>query len=210
MLVILLVAATGLTLAVVLTGLSVTTRIPLGNKTFVRVRTPSFWKALSGAPCALDYRSALGRGESVGTITLWRDLVNMPTLLIADGNDGSFFCLYQFDMDWRLLRIDPRRRFVSFPSDNWSCLSNEVCSTPWEIKEADLSEWQRSLATVVRMSSSEFKRQRIPIYTLAGLRLGDSRNTVQTVMEIRIHRMVAAGTTQWPIITSRRHSKAAD
>jgi hypothetical protein len=188
-------------LLMLLIGLPGIARMSLGNGGSVIVTSPPLLKAIGGATCRIEYRTpAAGKGD----IVLWRDFVNIPILIMADVTNGAFFCLYHFDTDLRLLRIDPSHKFTRFPSENWSCLKNVVCSSTAGIKEANLSEWQRAFEILDRMSSGQFKQQRIPIYDLHLFSFGMGIHDVHRDMEFQIHAMETAGSDQWPIIISRR------
>jgi hypothetical protein len=178
------------------------THMFLSNGDSIRVTSPPLLKAILGSTCRIDYSTS---ASERGNIVLWRDALNIPILIVPDGTNGGLFCLYHFDTDLRLLHIDPSRKSTEFPSENWSCLRQVVCSGTAEIKEAaTITEWQRVLGILERMSPSEFKRQRIPIYDLHAISFGMDIHDVHRDMESQIHAMVIAGSDQWPIITNRR------
>ena len=175
--------------------------IYLNNGGDLFVKSPSLLNSLRGAECKIVYRPDETRS---GTINLWRDLVDQPVLLMPISKGKSLFCLYNYDTNFRLMCIDPESKYISFPTNNWSCLNGAVCSTPWAIREANLTEWIQALNQLKEMSLSEFKRCRVPIYDFGIVRCGFGYRDISDTMEGQIKQMQQAGSDQWPIIESRR------
>jgi len=172
--------------------------VALRNGGYVHIRPPSIWASIRGARCRIVYRS--NREES-GTIDLWQNLVHWPVAVMAATNDNALLCLYEFDTDLRLLRINLARKFKPFPTANSSCLSSIVCSSPWEVEEAKIGDWQQSLARLKDTSAGSPSRQMTGPWPVA---FGYNSKATLRRMEQQIKLMLDNGASQWPVTTTVR------
>lgn len=172
--------------------------LPFGNGSFVRVTPASFWSSCgSGSSCKIFYRPS--DGES-GTVALWQDFADRPVIVMLATNGKALLCLYNFDIDLRLLEIDPTQN--SNPFSTKSHLDAIVCSSPWHIESGTTNDWQEMLDYLKNLPADTFKHQAVPAYDLGLMRFGlgqEARENLLQRIEKQITAMHQSGAAEWPI-----------
>ena len=194
-----LLLGSGLVAAVALMGLvRRSIDVPFGNGGFVRITPASLWGSCrSGADCKIFYHPS--DGES-GTVALWQDFADRPIVVTLAANGKALLCLYNFDVDLRLLRIDSTQNPEPFPSK--SRLDTIVCSSPWHVESGTTNDWQEMSDYLKSLLSEAFKRQAVPAYDLGVMRFGlgqETRENLLRRMEEQIAVMHQLGAAEWPV-----------
>ena len=175
-----------------------TVQVCLENGDLLRFEPPSLLASVRGASCKIICQPKSGE---TSTIELWQDLYHGVITVVPTPDRNVILCLYEFDTDLRLLRIDRAQKLMPFPTTGSSCLSAVVCASPWDIQEARLSDWQETLSYLKKASPRSLNQQ-----TLNTWRLGRGRrlDAIQRRMAIQIKLMVDNGAAQWPVTTTVR------
>lgn len=186
----------GLVAVIVLMGfVSRSIKVPLNNGGAAQMKPASLWGSVCGAErCSINYQPKDGEA---GTVLLWQDFFDRPIIVIPAPDDKVLLCLYDFDVDLRLLRIDPTKSPKPFPPK--SNLDAIVCASPWCIETGTTNDWQEMLDYLKSLPSGAFKRQSVPAYDLGIIRLHGSPEYIQQWMEGQIKFMHQFGATQWPV-----------
>jgi hypothetical protein len=99
-------------------------------------------------------------GGQAGSVELWQDFFDRPIIVMASTNSNVLLCLYDFDVDLHLLRIDMAERFKPFPPG--SVLTHIVCASAWSVESGATNDWQEVLGYLKSLPSGAFKRQSVP------------------------------------------------
>lgn len=188
-----------LTVAVVLMGLiHRDVDVSLSNGGFIRITPTSLWGSCgSGAGCRIFYRSS--GGES-GAVVLWQDFADKPIIVVPATDGKTLLCLYNFDVDLRLLKIDPTQNPKPFPPK--SRLDTIVCSSPWHVESGTTNDWQEMSDYLKSLPSDAFKRRAVPAFGLGVMRFGlgqEARENLLRRMEEQITVMHQLGAAEWPV-----------
>jgi hypothetical protein len=140
------------------------TKIVLANGSFVRIIPPSL--LLGDGNARIWYQPT---GLPAGEIVVLQDSYDRPITVIAGPNSSVILCLYEFDVDLRLFKIDPSRKFKPFPSD--SALNAIVRKSPWEVEPATIDDWHYAHTFLAGLPSKTFRRQSVPVFNYGLFRL---------------------------------------
>lgn len=115
------------------------TNIELSNGEIVRITSESVWS--SKESCNIIYRPRNGK---VGTVILlessvFRLDVAQPAFIAPSADNNCLLVLYDADVRYRLLKIDPTKPFSKFPDNSY--LNYIVQSSPWHIEEGTSNDW---------------------------------------------------------------------
>ncbi len=111
--------------------------IPLANGAKARVEAASYirsWRPEGS--CKIWYTPKSGQ---TGLIELWQSAFDGPILLISSTNADVLLCLYDYDVDMRLLRIDTSKGFSPLPLS--SSINYILFTSTWDIRYASIAEW---------------------------------------------------------------------
>src|ERR1022692_3838746 len=117
-------------------------QVLFGNGGVAHIRPASFLASLMGSGCNIDYQTREGKA---GKVALWQDLFHHLIAVVPAPDSNVLLCVYDFDTDLRVLRIDTTRAFASAPAPTAttsSCLSAVVLSSSWDIQEGKIDDWQ--------------------------------------------------------------------
>jgi hypothetical protein len=91
------------------------------------------------------------------TVELAEAYFNSPILVVQSTNVNTFWCIYDNDVDWQLLRINPTHPFRPIPKHNpiQSLVLRSTCEVERVVK-ADTNDWEFVAATLESMSSSQY------------------------------------------------------
>jgi hypothetical protein len=118
--------------------------------------------------------------------------------MVPGADSRTFFCLYDFDTDLRLLRFDTTASYVPFPSTmatGSSCLPVVVLSSPWRVEEAKIDDWRRAL-DYLKKSPQSFRR--------GAFGLGGSKSAILARLTAQVKLMSDNGATEWPVTVTYR------
>lgn len=152
----------GLLFAFIIAGCfswKVETSLPTGS--IVRIKSAPFVMSFFDSQCEISYGQ---KSKNGGKILLLDSRPEGPIILIPSTNNKVFFCLYEFDVELRLLKIEPETVFRMFPTN--STLSEVVIESPWQISDGDASDWHEAIQYLKHLSPNEFSQQ-----SLSGINL---------------------------------------
>ena len=88
---------------------------------------------------------------------LLQDLFDTPLMVLPTTNENIFICIYDFDVNVRLLRIDLSRKFVAPKAGDFPAgiILTSTCAVEATGK-TDASEWEHAAVTVQKMPAREF------------------------------------------------------
>jgi hypothetical protein len=191
----------GLLLVVAIASMGLVRRsidLSFGNGSFVRVTPASLWSSCgSGSSSKIFYHP---NGVKSGTVALWQDFADRPIIVMLATNGEALLCLYNFDVDLRLLKIDPTQNPKPFQPN--SRLDAIVCSSPWHVESGTTNDWQEMSDYLRGLSSDAFKRQTVPAYDLGVMRFGlgqEARENLLRRVEEQITVMHQSGAAEWPV-----------
>src|ERR1035441_6897561 len=116
-------------------------RIPLGSADYALVTRASFFRSIfPEAYSTIMFHSKHGQD---GSVVLWQDIFDGPIILIPGKDTSELLCLYDFDVDLRLFKIDTSKTFNPLPPN--SGLNHILFSCTWEIDEGTSGDWQELL-----------------------------------------------------------------
>jgi len=150
--------ALGVVIVIVLMGLVYRSiAVGLSNGGFVRVTPPSIWSSKDG--CKILYQP---RGGKAGTVTFFESSifqldVGQPALIVPTADSDSLLILYDADVHYRLVRIDPNKPFDKFSGNSY--LSYIVQSSPWRIDEGTSNDWQEVCSYLKSVPQITFDKQ---------------------------------------------------
>jgi len=130
----------------------------------VEIKPASLCEASLGGGCNVLLKSSSGHEAR---LTLHQDLFNSPIIVLPTTNADVFICVYDYDVDFQLLRFDvgqpfrrlPGKRFVNANVLASTCRVDRV--TP---EEGDY--WNETHEALQTMARSEYKRQAVGLNLL--------------------------------------------
>ena len=179
-------------------SVSRTIKLQLRNGGSVRITPASLWNTCKAdSSCKICYQMD---GEEPGTVSLWQDFFDEPIIVISSNDGKTLLCLYDFDVDLRLLRFDPTRNPKPFLPQ--SRLDTIVCASPWYVEAGTTNDWQEILDYLKNLTPGDFSHQAIPIHDFGILRFGVGESARQNLLrgiEEQIKVMHQFGAIQWPV-----------
>ena len=94
-----------------------------------------------------------------GAIILWQDVFDGPVMLISSTNSNVLLCLYDFDVDVRLFRIDTLKQFTPLPPS--SDINRILFSCTWDIRYGTGDDWQEVSNYLRAASVADFRKHLI-------------------------------------------------
>lgn len=132
--------------------------IPLANNRSAYAVPATFVRSIgSEASCTITYEPTSG---VEGKIELWQDVFDGPILLIQSTNTDILLCLYDYDVDMRLFRIDLANGFRLLSPT--SSINNILFSSSWDIQYGTEADWQEVNDYLRTASPKDFNRHFIP------------------------------------------------
>ena len=123
----------------------------------VRVQRTALLRSVSEGSYEITFISEVG---VTNRVTLYHNLFECPTMLLHGGRSNVFFCVYNHDVDWQLIRIELNEIFQPLPKD--SPIRNLVLGSTCRIEQVSKEEkidWDFVANILEQMSSREFKRR---------------------------------------------------
>jgi hypothetical protein len=110
----------------------------------------------SEAYCGIFYKPP---NAQAGKVVLWQDFFDGPVMLLASTNANIILCLYDFDVDVRLFRIDTSQPFRALSQG--SSINRILFFSNWDIRYGKASDWDELEQFLNSASDSRVARQLI-------------------------------------------------
>ena len=148
-----LAAAGGIALVALLTWLICRSgHVELSNGGFIRI-------SYSKDSCRLFYQPRDGEAGTIAFLEL--SILHLDEghlAFIAPAADGNcLLVLYDADVHYRLVRVDPTKPFTKFPENSF--LGYIVQSSPWKIDEGTSNDWEEVWWYLRTVPPKAFNRQ---------------------------------------------------
>jgi hypothetical protein len=166
----------GLPVVIVLLGLVPwSKKITLDNGGYAHIKKASLVRSLwPEAYSTVSYEPKSGQS---GKIVLWQDIFDGPVTLLTASDTNVLLCLYDYDVDFRLFRIDTDKMFKPLSPD--SDLKHILFSCTWEINDGTEADWQEVLNYLHKVPPNDFERRTVSV----GLRIYESPNSMLKGLE---------------------------
>ena len=168
------------------------------------IEPSSLLASVRGANCRITLRTKLGKSATIG---LLQTLIDAPLILIPSSNEDVFFCVYDYDVDFELLRIDLTQPFrpVGVGDPLRAIVLASTCRVERVLK-AETNDWAFASAALKEMPAAQYTHDQI-----TGLKFGFFRiGTSQKLLFESIHTCGGQGvyngesTTPWYIREQRK------
>jgi hypothetical protein len=116
-------------------------------------------------------------------VALWQDSYHHPIIAIPSSNASVLLCLYENDVDLRLVRIDSGKAFKPFAPK--STLNNIVLTSSCDVELGTIKDWEEALNYLKKLTPGEFKHQSVPTVRFGILRLHSVRDWIVNRIETR-------------------------
>ena len=118
------------------------TSMYLKNGNSVSLVKASFFRSFfPEANCKISYTP---KTSSSATIVLWQSVFDGPILFISSTNSSALLCLYDYDVDLRLFKIDATKPYNPIKTNGE--LNRILFTSSCEIQEGMASDWQEVLS----------------------------------------------------------------
>ncbi len=107
---------------------------------------------------------------------------------------NTLLCLYDFDGDLRLLRVDATSSFKPLPND--SPLRFIVLASPWLIDDANSGDWQAAYKYLTELSPNAFKRRSVPDFDLGVIRMCVDKEALAKRMALRMKLLLRTNSSE--------------
>jgi hypothetical protein len=164
------VAALGLSASLLMLFHNRTTDLRLVGGSAISVKLPSFFGSFCDSQCSITFTSKQG---DVGTVDLYSGFFENPIMMIVPTNDNVLLCLYNFDVDIRLLKIDTGKAVQSLSLTNE--LGAIVCASPWNVEPGTDSDWETVIACLEQTQAKVFTTQPVSVLYLEYIPLSVKR-----------------------------------
>ena len=142
----------------------------------IAVKAPSFLVSAAGGTCVISIKLKSG---IMAQVDLVQGLLHTPLIVIPSTDENIFYCIYDHDTDFQLLKFDLNHTFHPLAKDEAmsSSILNSSCEV-YRVKKVDTNDWVAAAEVLQEMSPDEYNRQ-----VIGGLRLGLFRiHTDRTVV----------------------------
>src|SRR5579863_4819995 len=105
-----------------------------------------------------------GRTEIIDLGVDWFD---SPIMVLQSTNANTYFCVYDDDIDWQLLRIAPGQPYVPPPPKSAASgiILNSTCRIE-AVAKSDSNQWHEVAAALNAMSPGEYNRKSFRLFRL--------------------------------------------
>ena len=131
-------------------------RVKFKNGDWVEMKPASVYESIAGGACEINIRTASREGR----IVFHQDVYDSPVMVIPAGSDNVFYCVFDYDVDTQLVRIDLNKPFQ--PASRKSFVgSNVIVSTCGTVRvdRDDAAAWAVVSGALEQMSAGEYRRQ---------------------------------------------------
>jgi len=147
----------------------------------IAVYAPSFLASAAGGTCVISIKLKSG---IMAQTDLVQGVLHTPLIVIPSTDGNIFYCIYDHDTDFQLLKFDLNHTFHPLAKDETmtSSILNSSCEVV-RVKSGDTNDWVAAAEILQEMSPNEYNRQ-----VIGGLRLGLFRfHTDRTVVLNSLH-----------------------
>jgi hypothetical protein len=131
----------------------------------ITIEAPSFLASAAGSTCIISINLKSGM---MARITLVQSWFHTPLIVIPSTNGNIFYCIYDHDTDFQLLKFDLEHTFQPPAKDQ--VMSSSILGSSCEVdrvKRIDTNDWIAVTKALQQMSPDEYDRQ-----VIGGLRFG--------------------------------------
>jgi hypothetical protein len=148
-----------LAIAVLLASIHRTIRVPMKDGGQVSFVQPSLIGKFFCSNCTITFSPREGKTNSV---ELAEDEFHGPAMVLASTNTNVFYCIYDHDTDWLLIRIDLSRKFEPLPpkSPLKGGLRRAACKVE-RVRSYESNDWYFVANALDKMPSKQFKDQSV-------------------------------------------------
>jgi hypothetical protein len=152
-----------LAVALLLLSIPRTIRVPLKDGGSVSFNQPSLIMSIFGSTSTVKICPKTG---PTNYVDLEQDWFDGPCMVLPSTNTNVFFCIYDHDVDWQLIRIDVSQPFQTIPAGPVSGhVFHSTCKIERVLKQ-DTNDWNFVAATLEKMPSKQYKDQSVGINLL--------------------------------------------
>jgi len=132
-------------------------KVRLANGDVIEVTPASLYESLHRASCEIEIRTS---SKGVAKIVLYQDFWDSPIIVIPTTNANVFFCVFDYDVDTQLLRIDLNEPFDAGAKSSF--IKGNVLFSTCKIERVsthDNAAWEAACVTLQGMPDVEYKRE---------------------------------------------------
>jgi hypothetical protein len=122
----------------------------------VKMRAAAILGSRSGSTCRVEIDSKSGKHAG---LDLFQDWANMPLMVIPTTNEDVFLCIYDYDVDFQLLRLDLSKKYQPLKASVFirANVSRSDCEVTRVLK-TDADDWSNAVDTIQQMSAHQYRR----------------------------------------------------
>ena len=171
----------GCTLAILLGGMmNPSVKVNFTNGGLLQAELCSLFRTIQGGTCTIHLKSRSGKW---GRIELLQGAFNAPVMVIPSNNENTFYCVYDYDVDFQLIKFDLSKPF-KLATDRIvldAIVKRSTCEVA-RVRKADAGDWLTACKYLDALSSSEYKAR------VFGVRIGFfSIHTAQRLLIKSMH-----------------------
>jgi hypothetical protein len=125
----------------------------------VSVMSAPIRKLFSVSKCTIIINSG---SAGSGRVDLLQSFSESPVIVIPSTVSNVFFCVYDNDVDWQLLKIDLGQPFTTLPPENpmRSKVLYSTCRIE-RVRKAETNDWNAVAAALDKMPAEQFRNQSV-------------------------------------------------
>jgi hypothetical protein len=137
--------------------------------------------------CKIVYQP---RDGEAGTVAFYASSIlqldtGQPAFMAPATDSHCLLILYDADVHYRLVRVDPSKPFTRFPENSY--LSYIVQSSPWKIEEGTSNDWEEVCSYLKTVPQKSFNREAITTLDLGLARFHYRRQELLSEVEREIY-----------------------
>jgi len=146
-----------LAIAVLLASISRTIRVPLADGGYVSFPQCSLIGTFFSSNCIITFSPKQGKIDSVDLV---QDYFDGPVMVMPSTNTNVFFCIYDGDVDWLVIKIDVSQEFHQIPRESpiHNLVRGSTCKIQ-RVRRVDTNDWDFVADALEKMPSKQFKDQ---------------------------------------------------
>lgn len=129
--------------------------LPIGRSGYALVKPATFLRSVFNE-ASTKIRIISNSGQA-GEVVLWQDPFDGPSMVIPAVETNVFFCLYDFDTQYLLVRIDLARPFEAI--DAQDILNRVLFSATCRVSNASSGDWNQAVAYLKAVTARDFRQQ---------------------------------------------------
>jgi hypothetical protein len=111
---------------------------------------------LKGQPCTASIKST----ESTNKVVFYKNAFKSPVFILTGDSPNSFYCIYDHDVDWQLIRIrltTPQHRLNDSPVLS-SMILNSDCDIQ-RVSKKETNAWFFAASQIEKMTDKMFRKE---------------------------------------------------